>query len=108
LNSKTGDTALFVSAGNNSTHNQSDTEESVGFSGLKKISHGNAVLVEIGDACPLKTINWKSIIQKPVARPLKLDKNYADGVYISTKSSVKEAKENAECASFQCHAGALV
>ena len=99
---------MFVSAGNNSTHNESDTSESVGFSGLKKISHGNAVLVEMGEACPLKTIKWESIIQKPVARPAPLDKNYENGVYISSKSSIKEAKENADCAGFTCHSGALV
>ena len=103
-----GETALFISAGNNKTHNNSDTETSVGFSGLKKISHGNVVFVEIGAGCPLKTINWKSIIQKPVPRPDKLINNYCDGVYCSTASSVKEAKENAECARFQCHSGALV
>jgi hypothetical protein len=100
-----GESALFVSAGNGKTHNNSDTEHSVGFSGLKKISHGNIIIIETGDACPLKTINWKSIVKKPVPRP---GKPYVDGVYFGISSSAKEAKDNAECARFQCHSGALV
>lgn len=76
----------------------------IGFSSLNTISNGDVILIELGNACPLKTIDWKEVVKHPSLVNGNLPNKYENGVYIrNPPSSVSIARTSQGCANFTCH-----
>mgnify|MGYP000419737734 CR=1 FL=1 len=96
--------ALFVSVGDLNDKNPARITNNLGFNSLNTISNGDVILIELGNACPLKTISWKTIIKNPTLANKQYPNRYEDGVFIGAgASSVSYVRKSPECRNFTCH-----